>query len=119
MIRTLVIGSILLVGQVPPAFAEIVALSCTDLGSAPGEAIGTPKDTIRIVFDTDAHLVTDEDNKTAPGTYPMEMTDKYVKWQSRVGSKIFSAVYDRNSARLTVTGTTYNVYDCVKVEKPF
>ena len=111
MIRVLVIGSILLIGQALPAFAEIATLSCTSNGSANSKII--------VVFDTDAHTVSDQNKTTAPGTYPMEVTDRYVKWQSLVNSKTFHAVYDRNSGQLTVAGTFYNVYNCVRVPKPF
>jgi hypothetical protein len=93
MIRELAIGSILLIAQAVPAFAEIVPLACTN------DSDGT---TEHIVFDTDARTVLETNNHT----YPMTMTDLQVTWQftdygfSPTGLYLYWT-YNRNSGKLT------------------
>jgi hypothetical protein len=91
MIRELAIGSILLIAQAIPAFAEIVPLACTD------DSDGT---THHIVFDTDARTVLETNNHT----YPMTMTDLQVTWQVTLPPPVpipLNYTYNRNSGKLT------------------
>jgi hypothetical protein len=119
MIRELAIGSILLIAQAVPAFAEIVPLACT-----------SDRITIHIVFDTDARTVTETDNHT----YPMQMTDLQVTWQWQAQEPtpvLSSATYNRNSGQLTEShaagsgssgifwGAGNANYTCVRGQKPF
>jgi hypothetical protein len=98
MIRELAIGSILLIAQAVPAFAEIVPLACTD------DSDGT---THHIVFDTDARTVGEIDNPLATNnqTYPMTMTDLQMTWQFTTNffglAKYLYWTYNRNSGKLT------------------
>ena len=98
MIRELAIGSILLIAQAVPAFAEIVPLACTD------DSDGT---THHIVFDTDARTVLEIDNPHTIDnyTYPMTMTDLQMTWQfadHALGLNIYRYwTYNRNSGKLT------------------
>jgi hypothetical protein len=100
MIRELAIGSILLIAQAVPAFAEIVPLACTD------DSDGT---THHIVFDTDARTVGEIDNPLATNnqTYPMTMTDLQMTWGFTVyhyiGPLYFYWTYNRNSGKLTMS----------------
>jgi hypothetical protein len=92
MIRELAIGSILLIAQAVPAFAEIVPLACTN--DSDGIAF-------QIVFDTDALTVTDNNH-----TYPIQMTDLQVTWQFKEygfsPTGLYSYfTYNRNSGKLT------------------
>ena len=103
MIRELAIGSILLIAQAVPAFAERVPLACTD------DSKGT---THHIVFDTDARTVLETDNpyETGNNTYPMTMTDLQVTWQFTTHSLFPTGLnlywtYNRNSGKLTMSGT--------------
>ena len=119
MIREFAIGSILLIAQAVPAFAEIVPLACT-----------SDRITIHIVFDTDARTVTETDNHT----YPMQMTDLQVTWQWQAQEPtpvLSSATYNRNSGQLTEShaagsgssgifwGAGNVNYTCVRGQKPF
>ncbi len=93
MIRELAIGSILLIAQAVPAFAEIVPLACTD------DVDGT---THHIVFDTDAHTVGEIDNPLGNNqTYPMTMTDLQMTWDFRIPFFRIYWTYNRNSGKLT------------------
>lgn len=120
MIRELAIGSILLIAQAVPAFAEIVPLACTD------DSDGT---THHIVFDTDARTVLETNNQT----YPMTMTDLQVTWQFTVLP--FDPIhiywtYNRNSGKLTesaareLPGSSFTTpagsasYTCTGWQKP-
>ena len=107
MIRELATGSILLIAQAVPAFAEIVPLACTD------DSAGT---THHIVFDTDARTVLGTDNQT----YPMTMTDLQVTWtlEGYVGLLTYSYwTYNRNSGKLTEN--TVLVFSDSGVTRPF
>ena len=127
MIRELAIGSILLIAQAVPAFAEIVPLACTD------DSKGT---THNIVFDTDARTVLETDNPRETGnhTYPMTMTDLQVTWQFTVLP--FDPIhiywtYNRNSGKLTesaareLPGSSFTTpagsasYTCTGWQKPY
>ena len=123
MIRELAIGSILLIAQAVPAFAEIVPLACTD------DSKGT---THNIVFDTDARTVLETDNQT----YPMTMTDLQVTWQVTGNIPPWGTpfrvywTYNRNSGKLTemsareLSGSSFTQwagpfsYTCTGWQKP-
>jgi hypothetical protein len=77
MIRGLAIGSILLIAQAVPAFAEIVPLACTD------DRAGTAH---HIVFNTDARTVLEIDNPLSAENYPWEMTmtDLQMTWGTQI-----------------------------------
>ena len=101
MIRELAIGSILMIAQAVPAFAEIIPLACTD------DVAGT---THHIVFDTDARTVLETDNPFEQDkdnhTYPMIMTDLQMTWsfanyRNFLGPLYLYWTYNRNSGKLT------------------
>ena len=98
MIRELAIGSIILIAQAVPAFAEIIPLACTD------DRAGT---THHIVFDTDARRVSEIDNPlSADISWPMTMTDLQMTWGTQIfhflGPLYVYWTYDRNSEKLTM-----------------
>ena len=86
MIRVLVVGSILLIAQAVPAFAEKVSLKCGDE---------------YFVFDSDAHSVTFRPYRDEI-VEPARITDAEVTWQHYwpdTGQTDYWN-YDRNAARL-------------------
>jgi hypothetical protein len=113
MIRVLVIGSILLIAGVVPAFAEKVTLACSEPGSG----------LVYLTIDTIAKTV-----KDPLGTYPAQITDDAVTWYAGNGGwpNVLNT-YDRQTAQyrgwMTVQYGNINnlgTLTCVKApERPF
>jgi hypothetical protein len=109
--RRALLGATVLLATNTVAMADRTYLAC----SLPGEIVW------HVVFDTDANTatLTEADNGSLQGPFPMKVTDEDVRWVDPENSH--TAVYNRNSANLhlvnTHTGWNMN-YSCVKEEKP-
>ena len=90
IIRVLVIGLILLVAEVVPAFAEKVTLACS---RDPTQYV-----TLYYTFDMDAMGVKDAEG----GVFPIQVTDDEIYWKvvKNWGSVVH--VYNRQSAQLVI-----------------
>lgn len=87
MIRVLGIGSILVIAQAIPAFAEKVTLACS-LG--PGYSVSY------LTIDTIAKTVTDSSVKEHTGTYPAQITENDVVWEAPgITGHVYRSRYDR------------------------
>jgi hypothetical protein len=99
MIRAFAFGSILLIAQAIPAFAERVTVKC--------EVPGIHTDFY--TFDTDALTVLvdyyfDIDHNAVSGTYKIQITTAEIKWQvsNRRTGNLMSFDYHRDTARLFI-----------------
>jgi hypothetical protein len=92
MIGTLGLGSILIIAQAVPAFAEKVTLKC---GNGAGYAV------MYYTIDTIAKTVSVNlgASNNLNGTYPARITEDGVVWESRgPNGKMYTARYDRSRA---------------------
>jgi len=101
MIRVLVIGSMLLIAQAAPAFAEKIYLACSYDSSQ--------YVTTYITFDTDAKTV-----KEPAGTFKARITDDAVTWFSRNAP----ATYDRQTRQLSFWLSNQMPVPCVRATEP-
>ena len=92
MIRVLGFGSILVIAQAVPAFAERVTLACS---------LGAGYHVEYFTIDTNARTVkVDNGASYINGTYPVKITEDAVVWQSKgPDGKMYRAEYDRKRAR--------------------
>jgi hypothetical protein len=90
MIRVLVIGSMLLIAQAVPAFAEKITLACSR---------GPEYIVLHYTFDLKALTVKDFKGDT----FPIQVTDDEVRWRwTGNGPNVVVHVYNRITARLTI-----------------
>jgi hypothetical protein len=115
MIRVLVIGLMLLIAVVVPAFAEKVTLAC----SYSPETV-----TSYLTIDTDAKTVTVSEGGDNNGTFPAQITDEAVTFDTRRGPSIYrrqSALWYFNGAGIDYPGEQIRAagpIPCVRAPAP-
>ena len=96
MIRVLGIGSILVIAQAIPAFAEKVTLACS---------LGAGYHVNYLTIDTIAKTIIDDHGPGPKGPYSAQITEYTVVWEEKAGGQMYRAEYDRKRASYCGSGT--------------
>jgi hypothetical protein len=96
-IRVLGIGSILVIAQAVPVFAEKVTLACS---------LGAGYHVNYLTIDTNAKTVIDDHGTGYKGPYPAQIAEYTVVWEEKAPSgEMYHAEYDRKRASYCGWGT--------------